>query len=451
MVLPSTSPSGRARRARLIAFAALLFAAGCAVGPNYKRPAIAVPPAFKESPGWKVAAPSEAASRAPWWEIFSDPLLNQLESQVAVSNQSVLQAAANYEEARQLARVDRADYLPDLSAVGSSTRSNGVTSVGTNSVNTGAHTIYNAGLQASWEPDFWGRIRRTSEADIATAQASAAELAAEKLSIQSSLAQDYIQLRVSDATKQLLADSVAAYRRTLTITTNRYNAGVAAKSDVLSAQTQLDSARAQLVNSGVIRSELEHAIAVLLGKLPSEFSVGERTDPIPAAPEIPAILPSDLLERRPDVAQAERSMAASNAKVGIQTAAYFPTISLSGNRGFEGSPLRDLFTKPFTVWSLGDNISEALIDWGSRHDQVLAAKAAYQSSVANYRETVLSAFQQVEDSLSTLRILGEEETIQRAAVAEATDAARIALNEYDAGTVDYTTVATAQVTEFANR
>jgi len=441
MALPTTISFGP------FAFAALLLAAGCAVGPNYKRPPTAVPTSFKESAGWKAATPSDTAARAPWWEIFSDPILSDFESQVNLSNQNVLQAAANYEEARQLARSDRTAFLPGIVAAGSVNRSNGPLAK-SGPVTT---SVYQGSLQASWEPDIWGRLRRTTEADIATAQASAAELAAVKLSVQSALAQDYIQLRTVDAKKKLLSDAVVAYRRTLTISTNRYNAGVAAKSDVISAQTQLDDARAQLIDAGVVRSQLEHAIAVLLGKLPAEFSIDARTTPIPAAPEVPPVLASELLERRPDIAQAERSVAAANAKVGIQTSAYFPAVSLTGTGGYQGSPLDRLFTAPFRFWSLGGDVSDALLDWGQRHDQVLAAKATYRSSVASYRQTVLGAFQQVEDNLSALRILAEEESIQRAAVNEAAEAARIALNEYNAGTVDYTTVASSQVTELNNR
>jgi NodT family efflux transporter outer membrane factor (OMF) lipoprotein len=446
VLLTTIFSSPPARRAS--PWLAALLCAGCAVGPNYKRPATAAFPTFKEAAGWKTAAPADTAARAPWWEIFADPLLNELESQVNLSNQTVLQAAANYEEARQLARSDRTAFFPLVSAMGSASRSNGPSK---SSASAPTVTLFEGALQASWEPDLWGRIRRTTEADVAAAQASAAELAAVTLSVQSALAQDYIQLRVSDAKKQLLTDAVTDYRRTLTISTNRYNAGVAAKSDVISARTQLDDARAQLLDVGVARSQLEHAIAVLLGRLPADFSVDSRTDPIPEAPAVPAVLPSDLLERRPDVAQSERSVAAANARVGIQTSAYFPAVSLTGSAGYQGTPLHSLFSAPFRFWSLGGDITDALLDWGQRHDQVLAAKAAYQASVAGYRQIVLNAFQQVEDSLSTLRILSEEETIQRAAVGEATDAAKIALNEYNAGTVDFTTVASAQVTELSNR
>ena len=444
MALPTTTLCGSARHSWPLALAALLFAAGCAVGPDYRKPATAVPTAFKEASGWKAATPADTAARAPWWEIYADPLLDDLESQVSLSNQGVLQAAANYEEARQLARSDRTAFLPEVSASGSADRSR---ASGSGRI----ATSYQGALQASWEPDIWGRIRRTTQADVATAQASAAELAAIKLSVQSALAQDYIQLRVVDVKKQLLSDAVVAYRRTLNISTNRYNAGVATKSDVISAQTQLDDARAQLIGSDVTRSQLEHAVAVLLGKLPADFAVDPRPGPIPPAPGVPPVIPSDLLERRPDIAQAERSMAVANARVGVQTSAYFPAISITGSDGYQGSPLHSLFSAPFRFWSLGGNISDALLDWGQRHDQVLAAKAAYQADVASYRQVVLNAFQQVEDNLSSLRILAEEETIQRAAVGEAAEAARIALNEYNAGTVDYTTVATAQVTELNNR
>jgi NodT family efflux transporter outer membrane factor (OMF) lipoprotein len=428
--------------------AALACLAGCAVGPDYRRPAIATPVAFKENTGWKTATPNDAAARAPWWEAFQDPLLNELESQVSVSNLTLAQAVANYEVSRQLARSDRTAFLPEVSAVGSGNRSK--TAAGKNS-SSATSSNYSGSLQASWEPDIWGRVRRLTEGDVATAQASAAQLAAVRLSLQTTFAQDYIALRAVDEKKQLLTDAVAAYGRTLKISQNRYSVGVVSKSGVLSAQTQLDSARAQLVDVGVLRTQLEHALAVLLGKFPAEFSVESRPGLDVVAPEIPLLLPSDLLERRPDVAQAERETAAANARVGVQTAAYFPALSLSGAAGYTGSPLNNLFSAPFRFWSLGAEVSDALLDWGQRHDQVLAARATYDGNVANYRQVVLTAFEQVEDNLAELRILREESDIQDAAVSEAAEAARIALNEYNAGTVDYTTVLTAQVTELTNR
>jgi NodT family efflux transporter outer membrane factor (OMF) lipoprotein len=436
--------------------AALAFAAGCAVGPDYERPAAPVPTAFKEARGWKAAAPSDAAPRGPWWAIFGDPVLNDLEGRVATSNFSLRQSAENYEEARQMARADRATLLPTISAVGSAGRAkspvNGAAASGANPPPS-SETIssFSASLQASWDPDFWGKVRRLTEAAIATAQSNAADLASARLSTQASLAEDYIELRILDAKKQLLDHSVEDFRRTLTITRNKYDVGVAARSDILTAQTQLDSTRTQAIDVGVQRAQLEHAIAVLVGRAPSEFSIALRPALGLSVPEIPLTMPSQLLERRPDIAAAERGVAAANADIGVQTSAYFPDLSLSAAGGFEGSPLDRLFIVPNEFWSVGSQLTETLFDAGERRDAVLEARAAYDASVANYRETVLSAFEQVEDNLAGLRILGQEVDIQDTAVAEAAEATRIAINEYKAGTVDFTTVTTAQETELANR
>jgi NodT family efflux transporter outer membrane factor (OMF) lipoprotein len=371
-------------------------------------------------------------------------LLNDLEQQATVSNQTIKQAEANYEQARQLARADRTSLLPLVSLAGSAQRSVSPTFPA-------ATTSYSASLQASWEPDFWGRIRRTSEASVATAQAGAADLALTRLSLQTSLAQDYVTLRTLDEQARLLNDAVEAYRRTLTISQNRYKAGVAARSDVASAQAQLDNARAQFINVGVQRSRMEHAIAALVGKAPAEVGIAPTARLGVTLPDIPLLLPSSLLERRPDVAEFERQVAAANARVGIQVAAWFPSITLSGSDGYEGSPLRQLLTAPNRFWSLGGQVAETLLDWGQRNDEVRAARAAYDATVANYRQTVLGALQEVEDDLSSLRILGEEAKVQESAVDESAEAARIALNEYNAGTVDYTTVANAQVVELNSR
>jgi NodT family efflux transporter outer membrane factor (OMF) lipoprotein len=429
---------------RLIGATVILLFAGCAVGPNYHRPEAASPAAYKEAAGWKSAAPADATARGPWWIAFEDPLLNDLEQQATVSNQTIKQAEANYEQARQLARADRTSLLPLVSLAGSAQRSVSPTFPA-------ATTSYSASLQASWEPDFWGRIRRTSEASVATAQAGAADLALTRLSLQTSLAQDYVTLRTLDEQARLLNDAVEAYRRTLTISQNRYKAGVAARSDVASAQAQLDNARAQFINVGVQRSRMEHAIAALVGKAPAEVGIAPTARLGVTLPDIPLLLPSSLLERRPDVAEFERQVAAANARVGIQVAAWFPSITLSGSDGYEGSPLRQLLTAPNRFWSLGGQVAETLLDWGQRNDEVRAARAAYDATVANYRQTVLGALQEVEDDLSSLRILGEEAKVQESAVDESAEAARIALNEYNAGTVDYTTVANAQVVELNSR
>ncbi len=349
------APSHPSRRpARIALGALLLLAAGCAVGPDYKRPVVATPAAFKENPGWKTAAPDDSAPRGPWWEVFSDPVLNDLETQVETSNLTIVQAVANYEEARQIARADRTGYLPDISGTGSVVRSRSpsgeiapTTIGGIVPGRSLTSTIYSAKLQGTWQPDFWGKLRRTVEADVATAQSDAALVASARLSTQGTVAQDYIQLRTADDQIRLLENAVVAYKRTLSITQNKYSVGVAARSDIITAQTQLDSTRAQLIGAGVQRAQLEHAIAVLLGKAPADFSIARRPDLGITIPSIPGLLPSSLLERRPDVAAAERQAAAANARVGIQTAAYFPDLTISGGAGYEGSPLNQLFTAPF--------------------------------------------------------------------------------------------------------
>ncbi len=445
---PASQPPACAGRLAL-ACACLVLAAGCAVGPDYKRPKAEVPAAFKENPGWKLAAPDDGAGRGPWWEVFNDPVLGSLESQVETSNETVRQAVANYEQARQIVRSDRTGYLPSVSVAGSAQRSKPTQASSGGTAR--AATFYIADLQASWEPDIWGKLRRTVEADAATAAASEADLANARLSMQAALAQDYIGLRATDDRIRLLEDAVSAYSRTLKISQNKYAVGVAARNDVITAQTQLDSTRAQMIAAGVQRAQFEHAIAVLVGKAPSDFSIARTPTIGLTLPEVPAQVPSSLLERRPDVAAAERLAEASNARIGVQTAAYFPSLSLSGTAGYEGSPIGSLITAPFKFWTIGAQAADSLLDWGQRHDLVLSARAAYEASAANYRQTVLTALQQVEDNLSGLRILKEEAKVQDAAVSEATLAAQIALNEYNAGTVDFTTVATEEVTELSNR
>jgi len=465
--LTSTKRAASNRRALALVAACAALAGGCSVGPDYRRPAVDVPAAFKEDSNWKVAAPDDGAKRGPWWTVFNDPILNQLEEQVETSNQTVAEAVANYEEARDVVRADRTGYLPTVSASGSVNRSRSAsfTTAGTVQTTTGGttgtvatsapshltNTLYTAELQASWEPDIWGKLRRTVEADVATAQANAADLALARLSMQATLAQDYVGLRTTDDKIRLLEDAVAAYRRTLKITNNKYAVGVSARSDIITAQAQLDSTRAQLISEGVTRAQFEHAIAVLVGKAPSAFTI-DRTPGIGLTlPQIPPQLASTLLERRPDVAAAERLAAAANARIGVQTAAYYPTLSLSADGGFNGPQLQNLISAPFRFWTIGANAADTLLDWGQRHDLVQSARAAYEASAANYRQTVLTALQQVEDNLAGLRILKEEGAVQDTAVAESAQAAQIALNEYNAGTVDFTTVAAAQVTELSNR
>jgi len=445
----------------LATLALLTVLAGCAVGPTYRRPTLAVPDGFKETAGWKQAQPNDAARGSAWWEALQDPELNALEQEVATANQSLLQAAANYEQARELARADRATFWPSLSAEGSAQRSQTGARGGAASTTggltlvspaaSGPTNLFAASLDASWTPDFWGKIRRLTEADVAAAQSSAATLAAARLSTQASVAQDYIGVRLADEKIRLLEAAVEGYRHTLSIAQNKYNVGVAAKSDVISAHAQLDAAVAQQIDAGIQRAQLEHALAVLVGKAPSQLTIARRPAPGLTIPSIPLALPSELLERRPDVASAEREAAEANARVGIQTAAYFPTVTLSGNGGYEGSPLDTLFSAPDRFWTLGANVCETLLDFGQRRAQLQEARAAYEGTAANYRQTVLTAFQQVEDDLAALRILEREAGVEDTAVSEASQAASIALNEYHAGTVDYTTVVTAQINELTDR
>jgi NodT family efflux transporter outer membrane factor (OMF) lipoprotein len=376
-------------------------------------------------------------------------VLDGLEERVAAHNFSLQQAASAYEEAREVAREDRAGLLPTLSAVGTAQRQDPAR--GQLSTPPGVSSNFGASLEAAWEPDFWGKARRTTEAAVANAQVSAADLASARLSTQAPLAQDYIDLRISDEKERLLNNALADYRRTLAITRNKYAVGVAARSDILAAQTQLDSTRVQAMDVGIQRAQYEHAIAILVGLPPSDFSIPAREPLGLSIPDIPAQVPSELLERRPDIASAERAVAAANANIGVQTAGYFPSVSLSAAGGYSGSPLDRLITAPNRLWSLGAQVGENIFDAGAQRDLVRQARAAHDASVAGYRQAVLTAFQQVEDNLAGIRILGQEVEIQDAAVAEAAEATRITLNEYQAGTVDFTTVTTVQVTELNNR
>ncbi|MGH7057569.1 MAG: efflux transporter outer membrane subunit [Acetobacteraceae bacterium] len=450
------------------------------MGPNYHRPTAPTPATYKEAEGWKPATPIDALDRGAWWEVFNDPTLNDLEHQAAQANQTLAQAVANYEQARQLARADRATLFPTVSASGSaqrakagsgrsflsppsassSTSSGGSSGSGTGSTGSslaispssgGPTNSFSASLGASWVLDFWGRARRLTESDVATAQASAADLANARLSIQATVAQTYFQVRIADERVRLRQNAVDAYTRTLAIAQNKYRVGIVARSDVASAQAQLDAARAQAIDATIQRAQLEHALAVLVGKAPGEFTLAAQPSLNVVMPAVPLQVPSELLERRPDVASAERSLAAANARVGVQIAGYFPQISLSADGGYSGNELSRLFVTPNRFWSLGANLGDTLFDFGRRRAELLQARAAYEGDVAAYRNTVLRAFQQVEDNLVSVRLLEAEGQVQDSAVNEAADAARIAMNEYEAGTVDFTTVATAQVNEINNR
>ena len=428
----------------------------CAVGPNYKRPPVETPTQFKEAEGWQPARPDDGIDRGDWWTVFDDPILNGLEAKVAVSNQTVIGDEAAYREARALVAQQRASLFPSVDLTGGGTRSGQhVTAApaggGAPRSATVVSSNYQVALGATWAPDVWGRIRREIENAKASAQASAADLANAKLTLQSELAADYFQLRLDDAEEALLKDTVAAYQKSLTITQNKYNAGVAARADVLQAQTQLDTAQASQVDLESARAQSEHAVAVLTGSAPADLTITPIADWKPMVPTTPEAAPSALLQRRPDVAAAERNMQAQNALIGVQVAGFFPDINLTGSYGFASSALNTLFKTSNAAWSYGGTFSQLVFDAGATSAKVKQAKAAYDQSVAQYRQTVLTAFQNVEDELAADRVLQKEEPYRVAASRDADQAEKILLNEYKAGTVDYTSVVTAEATALSAR
>jgi NodT family efflux transporter outer membrane factor (OMF) lipoprotein len=428
--------------------------AACTVGPNYVRPTADTPAAFKEMEGWKTAQPRDQELRGKWWEPFNDPLLNNLEEQISISNQNLVQAAAQFRQARALVQSARAGYLPTVSGGASVTRAQSSSNPGSQNQasvqsSRSTSTNYSLSLDAVWEPDLWGRVRRTVESNEAGAQASAADLEALRLSIQAELAQNYFQLRALDAQKQLFDDTIAAYQRSLTLTQNQYTAGVVAKVDVIQAQTQLKTTQAQALDIGVQRAQLEHAIALLIGKPASNYSLAAA--PLTASPPpLPGGLPSSLLERRPDIAAAERRMAAANAQIGVAEAAYYPSLTLSASGGFQSSSFSNWLTAPSRFWSVGPALAQTLFDGGLRRAQTDQAIAAYDANVAGYRQTVLNGFKEVEDNLAALRILEEEAAIQDEAVQNARQSVALTTNQYKAGIVSYLNVALVQATALAN-
>lgn len=421
---------------------------GCAVGPDYQRPAMALPAAYKEIPsGWKLAAPADHLPRGDWWLIYRDPYLNDLAAQVRVSNQNVQVAVARYRQARASAQAARAGFFPTLglNVSGSRNRSSGDNNSNSGgSVSSGNSTT----LDASWEPDLWGLVRRSVESSDASTQASAADLAAAELSAQAELVQDYLQLRIIDSQRRLAADTIAAYRRSLQLTQNQYAAGIVTKADVAQAQGQLKTAEAQAIDLDLSRKQLEHAIAILIGKAPTDFSLAENANWRPFVPAIPAGVPSDVLERRPDVASAERAAASANAQIGVARAAYFPALTLTASGGFQSGDLANWFNAPGRVWSLGASLAQFIFDGGARVARDQQAVAAYDASAAAYRQTVLGALQEVEDNLAGLSLLGKEIDAQRQALAANQESERLALNQYKAGTVSYLNVVTAQTARY---
>jgi NodT family efflux transporter outer membrane factor (OMF) lipoprotein len=434
-----------------------LLLAACAVGPNYHRPAAPVVPAYKEDRGWKPATPGEIQSDKPWWSIYDDPLLDSLEQQVEVSNQTLKADEAAYRSAVEVIGVDRGTLFPSVSVNAGVTRSgsaNGVNQAITTSSGTtvtsgvggnGHRTIYSAGAQASWSLDVWGRIRRLVESDVAKAQASAADVAAARLSAQITLAEDYFQLRSADEQTRLYQTDIDDFKNALTITQNQVKAGITTLADVYAAETQLESTQASAVGVALTRAKFEHAIAVLIGKPPAELGidVGSFTTVVPV---VPAGVPSTLLERRPDIAAAERSVASANALIGVAEAAWFPSVNLTGSYGFTSGVLPGLINAHNALWSFGPALAENVFNGGATLAQTREARANYDQAVATYRQTVLSAFQSVEDDLVTLRVLEQQGQLQQAAVKDARLAEGLTLNQYKSGIVVYSSVITAQTT-----
>ena len=423
--------------------------AGCAVGPDYKKPDAPAAPRFKEAEGFREAQPRDQLRRGCWWWVFGDPGLEVLMLRVDISNQNIKVAEARLRQARGVADQARAGLFPTVNANASGIRTKSPSLPNAPSSATGAVDNWAAGLSASWDLDLWGKVRRTVEADKANIQVSAAQVEAARLSARATLAQNYFALRVADTTKRLLEDTVAAYQRSLELTQNRYKAGVAARVDVVQAEVQLKSAQAQLIDIGVSRAQLEHAIAIQLGDVPANFAL-TRSDLAVKMPQVPLALPSDLLERRPDIAAAERSMAAANAQIGVAKAAYFPTLSLSSALGYRGTNYLTLFVPAGRFWSLGASAAETIFDAGARGAVTDQAIAAYDAQVATYRQTVLTGYQEVEDNLAALRILEEEATLQDEAVQGARQVVELTNNQYAAGVVSYLNVITAQATALNN-
>jgi NodT family efflux transporter outer membrane factor (OMF) lipoprotein len=441
---------------------AIAFTAGCMVGPKYHRPPIAGTPAFKEAPpeGWKNAEPNEGLVRGRWWEIYNDPQLNDLASKVELTNQNVIAAMARFREAVDQVTIARAALFPtatatpsvlvskgaSLSARGQELSSTGTGTTTTTTTTSGGSTVrvtYAMPFDISYQADIWGNIRRSVSAAKDTAQASAADLENAKLTFQAQLAQMYFQLHGVDADADLLRRNVVIFERSLQLTQERFAAGVSSGADVAQAKTQLETTRAQLIEVGVARAQFEHAIAVLMGETPAMVSIPEKVINNPP-PVIPLGVPSTLMERRPDVASTERAIAAANEQIGIAKAAYFPVLTLNGTGGFVSSTLTQLFTTPSLFWSVGPQLAQTLFDGGLRKGQVRFSQAAYEAAVATYRQTVLTAFQQVEDQLSSLRILEQEQATEADAVKAAQEAVDIALAQYTAGTADYLAVIVLQ-------
>lgn len=425
-----------------------LLLSACMVGPDYRRPQTVAPAAFKHQEGWSIASPADDIPKGEWWKRYGDTELNQLVARLNNSNLTLAQYEAQYRQAFALAQSARGALWPQLNATLGKTRAGQGAGSSTSSQAvqvSGIRTTYNAALNASWEIDIWGRLRRTLEANRASAEASLATLAAMRLSMQSELVQNYLQLRVMDQQKRLLTETADTYRRVVQLTESQYKRGVVASADVAAATTQLKNTEAELVDLVWQRAQLENAIAVLIGEAPANFSLAE-ADTMPQLPAVPAAVPSQLLERRPDVAAAERSVMAANANIGVAKSAYYPSLTLSATGGYRSRTFDDWMTMPNRYWSVGPQLAMTLFNGLQNKYNVVQAEASYDAAVAGYRQTVLTAFQEVEDYLVALHTLGEEATLREESVAAARKALRQYTNQYRVGLIGFLDVVTAQTT-----
>jgi NodT family efflux transporter outer membrane factor (OMF) lipoprotein len=448
----------------------LIALSACNPAPNYSRPTTPTPPSYKEAPseykevaGWKIADPSDDKIRPKWWEMYNDPRLNELEEQVQISNQSIVAAEANFRAARAVVVQARASLFPTVTANPSITNSRissargSLASAGTSTtpaasgaLGTGVFTDYELPIDVSYTIDLWHNIRNNIAANAFTAQASAADVATALLSTQAEVAQDYFEVRELDQQRAVLADTIRNYQQTLELTTTLYRSGLDSEQDVAQAKTQLDTTAAQATDLGVARAQYEHAIATLIGKPASEFSLPIGTF-IPKPPEVPVAIPSKLLERRPDIASMERQVASANAKIGVAKAAYYPTLSLGAALGFESTSPTTWFSWPSRFWSVGPTLAQTLFDAGARRGATEQAQATYDAAVANYRQTVLTDFQTVEDNLAALRILAQEVEQQQEAINSSQYYLDLALTRYRSGIDSYLNVITAQTTLLSNQ
>ncbi|EIK96643.1 efflux transporter, outer membrane factor lipoprotein, NodT family [Pseudomonas sp. M47T1] len=428
---------------------------GCMVGPDYKKPTAPMSTTFKEADGWKAASPQDELPKGPWWALYEDPQLNALAGQVQLNNQNVAVYAAQYRQALALVRESRADLFPTLTGTASSTRSEtgtGSSSSSSSSSSAGApQNEHSASLSLSWEADIWGKLRRTVEENRASAQASAADLANATLSAQSTLAQDYFQLRILDQRIALYRETIKGYERYLRVIQNKYDEQISSRADLATGKTQLQSAQASMLDLQWQRAQYEHAIALLIGKPPADFALAVDEGWQYHVPSVPLGLPSRLLERRPDIAAAERDMAAANAAVGVATAAYYPDLTLSASGGYQGSTISNLFSVPNRFWSIGPSLTGTIFDFGATKAAVEQARFAYDAKVATYRQTVLTGLGEVEDYLVELRTLEPELVARRNSAQSAEESASVSRDQYEAGVIDYLDVATTQATSLSER